>query len=691
TALSGVGAGEPSPLPELAVQYGKFAAWQRRQLSAARLEPELAWWRQELAGMPPALDLLPDHPRPAALGTRGAEHRFGIGGEALAGLTRLARQQGATLFMTLLAGFTTLLHRATGQDDLAVATPVAGRTRVETEPLIGLFVNTLVLRARLEGDPTFVTLLGRLRETTLAAFAHQEVTFERLVEELMPERDLSRPPLAQVMLAVQNAPAGALALPGLSLRTVPLATGTSKLELTVDLTETMAGLEGRIEYNTDLFDATTAARLLACFSALLQGATENPELALSALPMLGEAERQQIALEWSDTAHGPGDELAGDELCVHQLIATQAERRPDAVAVSCGDASLTYGELNRRAEKLAGWLRRRGVGPETRVAILLERSPAMVVAVLGILKAGGAYVPLDPAHPVERREWILGDAGVAAVVQGGADLSFPQILWVAEAPRRMTSGQVEAQSTPGNLAYVIYTSGSTGTPKGVEVVHRSLMSLLRAMSAWPGICTDDRWLAVSTLSFDIAGIDLFLPLLHGASVILAPRETASDAAQLSALIERSEATVMQATPVTWQLLVNGGGAGLERLVAWTGGEALSPALAAALRGKVRALWNLYGPTEATVYATGVRVDIADGGPVTIGRPVGNTRVLLLGRSAEMVPLGAAGELCIGGAGVARGYLNRPELTAERFVPDPLGAPGSRLYRTGDLARFRPAG
>src|SRR6185369_1299384 len=263
TALSGVGAGEPSPLPELAVQYGKFAAWQRRQLSAARLEPELAWWRQELAGMPPALDLLPDHPRPAALGTRGAEHRFGIGGEALAGLTRLARQQGATLFMTLLAGFTTLLHRATGQDDLAVATPVAGRTRVETEPLIGLFVNTLVLRARLEGDPTFVTLLGRLRETTLAAFAHQEVPFERLVEELMPERDLSRPPLAQVMLAVQNAPAGALALPGLSLRTVPLATGTSKLELTVDLTETMAGLEGRIEYNTDLFDATTAARLLA--------------------------------------------------------------------------------------------------------------------------------------------------------------------------------------------------------------------------------------------------------------------------------------------------------------------------------------------------------------------------------------------------------------------------------------------
>ncbi len=406
-------AGAPSPLPELSTQYAGFAAWQRRHLSGEYLESELAWWREQLAGMPPALELPADRPRPAVFSGRGAEHTFTIAAASLAGLTAFSRRHGATLFMTVLAGFLGLLQRSTGEDDLAVGTPVAGRTRLGIEPLIGLFVNTLVMRSDLAGDPETLTLLDRVRETTLSAWAHQEVPFERLVEELAPERDLSRSPLVQVLFVLQNAPLDPLELPGLELEAAPVPAGTAKFDLTCTLVETTRGLEGSLEYSRDLYDGTTVERLAAHFTRLLAAAVAAPRQRLSELPLLSAAELHQATREWSDTSNAQGD---WEGLCVAELLAAQAARTPGGTAFTCGEESLTHAELHRRANRLAHRLRRMGVGPEARVGILLERSVEMVVALLAILKAGGAYVPLDPGFPVERLAWMAADARLAVLL-----------------------------------------------------------------------------------------------------------------------------------------------------------------------------------------------------------------------------------------------------------------------------------
>jgi amino acid adenylation domain-containing protein len=686
--------GQPSPLRELPIQYADFALWQRDWLQGEVLEAQLAYWRQQLGGSLPVLELPTDRPRPAVQTYRGAKQSLLLPKTLMEALQALSRREGVTLFMTLLAAFQTLLHRYTGQDDLLVGSPIAGRTRIELEGLIGFFVNTLVLRTDMSGNPTFRELLGRVREVALGAYAHQDLPFEKLVEELQPARDLSHSPLFQVMFILQNVPRAALELAGLTLTPVEVDSGTAKFELTLSMAESADGLRGVWEYNTDLFEAATICRLAGHFQTLLEGIVTDPAQRLSALPLLTDVERQQLLVGWNATqAEYP------QETCLHELIEAQVERTPDAVAVVFDGESLTYRELNARANRLAHYLRRRGVGPEVLVGISLERSLEMVVGLLGILKAGGAYMPLDPAYPPARLAFMLEDSqapvlltqqrSVEGLLAPQAQVVCTDADWAAiarEPEENPANGTAAAQ-----LAYVIYTSGSTGQPKGVQIPHRAVVNFLRSMCQQPGLTAQDTLLAVTTLSFDIAALELFLPLSVGARVVLVSRAVATDGRQLLQTLADTKATVMQATPATWHLLLEAGWAGSPQLTVLCGGEALPRELAQQLLARAAAVWNLYGPTETTIWSAVAKVEPGDG-PVPIGRPIANTQFYLLDRHLQLVPIGVPGELHIGGAGVAQGYLNRPELTAERFIVDPFSdEPTARLYRTGDLARYRPDG
>jgi amino acid adenylation domain-containing protein len=689
--------GRPSPLPALPVQYADVALWQRRRLAGEAAAADLAWWRDRLAGAPPALDLPTDRPRPAVPSLRGEVATADLPDGLAAAVSALARREGATPFMVLLAAFQALLARWTGQDDLTVGSPIAGRRHAEVEGLIGPFLNLLVLRADQGDDPAFRDALGRVRRTALGAYAHQDLPFERLVEELRPERDLGRSPLFQVLFALQNAPAAPVELPGLSLFSREVATGTAKFDWTLVVGESEGGTTASLEFATDLFDRTTAERVLRHFRTLLKGAVADPGRRLSRLPLLDEAERGQILSEWNDTA------APLPEVCLHELFKAWTDRSPDAVALEHGGERLTYAGLAARVSRLARRLRASGVGPEVRVALLFERSADMVAALLGVLAAGGAYVPLDPGHPVARLRLILEDSGAAVLLAGdglppdlvGAlteGLPELEVLSLAAGGREEGScGFARPLAVPDNLAYVLYTSGSTGRPKGVGVPHRAMVNFLTSMARQPGLGSADRLLAVTTLSFDIAGLELLLPLATGATVVIAGREEASDGALLAAALERSAATVLQATPSTWRMLFDAGWTGRPGLTALCGGEVLPADLADRLTAATARVVNLYGPTETTVWSTLAEVRPGASAPA-IGRPIANTRVHVVDRRLEPVPPGASGELWIGGPGVARGYLGRPDLTAERFVPDPFAAePGARAYRTGDLARFRPDG
>jgi len=659
-----------SPLPELAVQYADYAVAERQWLDGEALAPQLGYWRRQLAGLPGLLELPADRPRPEVQTFRGGRQHFAFPADTVAALRDLGQAEKATPFMTMLAGFTALLHRYGGREDIPVGTPIANRDRVETEGLIGFFVNTLVLRCDLSGDPDFRQLLARVRETTLQAFAHPDLPFERLVEELQPDRDLAHTPLFQVLFAFQSLRAEGQAASDLRLEHLAVETGKSLFDLTINLEETPARIAGSFEYNLDLFDPVRMRRMAAHLETLLGGIAGDPRRRLSDLPLLSEAERHQALSEWSDSAAAYPRQAR-----VHELIAAQAARTPEAVAVSCGDRRLTYRELDERAGRLAARLARLGVGFESRVGVCLERSPEMLIALLGVWKAGAAYVPMDPFYPEERLAWMREDGGLTLLltdVESGED------------------GLLPVSGGPETLAYVIYTSGSTGRPKGVEVSHGALVSFLESMRGKPGLGADDVLLAVTSLSFDIAGLELFLPLLVGARVELADRETAGDGRRLLDLLRASGATVMQATPVTWHMLIEAGWHGGEGLVVLCGGEALPDRLAAGLCERSDAVWNLYGPTETTVWSAARRV--RPGERVAIGPPIANTGLYLLDARLRPVPLGIPGELWIGGDGLARGYRNRPDLTAERFLPDPFAErPGARLYRTGDLARFRADG
>ncbi|HEX4963095.1 MAG TPA: non-ribosomal peptide synthase/polyketide synthase, partial [Thermoanaerobaculia bacterium] len=663
--------GEPSPLPELPVQYADFALWQRRWLQGEVLESQLAYWRERLAGAP-VTELPTDRPRPAVQSFRGATCSMKFPAEGSAAVAAFAREHGASLFMVLLGAFQVLVHRYTGLEDVVVGTPIANRTRRELEGLIGFFINSLVMRTDLAGDPGATELLARVRETALGSYSHQDLPFEYLVEKLQPQRDLSRNPLFQLMFNLLDAPARGVEPEGLRLTRLNLEAEISLFDLQVYVRDTGDGLATVWEYSTDLFDAATIERLAGHYKVVLQGLVSHPDTRLSELPLLTALEQRQLLVDWNATRRTmPGR-------CVQEGIAAQAARTPEAVAVVCGGESLTYGELDRRANALAHHLRRLGVGPEVRVGIALERSLDMVVSLLAVLKAGGAYVPLDPFYPAERLAFMQEDAGLKVLLSRE---TLPAAVKSAEPPESGVGLQ--------NLAYVIYTSGSTGRPKGVQISHGALTNFLAAMAETLSPASADTLLAITSLSFDIAGLDVYLPLLVGGRVVLASREDAIDGCRLQALIAESGATMLQATPATWRLLLESGWQGEESLKALSGGEALSPVLAASLLPRVASLWNLYGPTETTIYST--IQEIIGTGSVLIGGPLANTEAYVVDRRGNPTPVGVPGELLLGGAGVARGYLGRPDLTAEKFVPNPFGEVGSRLYRTGDLARFRVDG
>ncbi len=693
--------GQASPLAPLPIQYADYALWQRSYLSGATLEELLGYWRQQLAGMPMVLEVPTDRRRPAVQRFRGAWRHFEVDAAVSEALQALARQAGVTLFMTLLAAFKVLLYRYTGQDDVVVGTPIANRTRREIEGLIGFFVNTLVLRTPLGGDPSVRALLRRVRTVTLGAYAHQDLPFERLVEALQPERSLSHSPLFQVVFTLQNLPTSAQdgRSPEHAAGTRRAASepspdaagiGTAKFDLSLAMQETGRGLEGTFEYSTDLFDHATITRMIGHFQTLLAGIVADPDQRLSALPLLTAAERRTLLVDWNDTQ---GDVA---HACIHHLFEAQARQTPDALAVVYEDASLTYGALDRRSTQLGHYLRTLGVGPERLVGLCLERSPEMVVAVLGVLKAGGAYVPLDPAYPAERLRFMLEDAGVGVLLtQEALAERLPdhtaRVVYleqvqaeIARQPLEPVEGGADGQT----LAYVIYTSGSTGTPKGVMVAHRGLCSLAASQRRVIGLGPSDRTLQFSSLSYDIWMWDFLLAVGAGATLCLAPEAARSGGEALLALIRRQALTAITLLPSVLATVPAAEVASLQTVIV---GAEVCPAELVDRWGARYRFFNGYGPTEASVTATMARCLPGTDRP-SIGRPFVDVRVYVLDAWQRPVPVGVPGEVYLGGAGLARGYLRRPGLTAERFVPDGLsGVPGARLYRTGDRARYLPDG
>ncbi|NIR48174.1 amino acid adenylation domain-containing protein [candidate division KSB1 bacterium] len=685
--------GRSHSLPELPIQYADFAVWQREWLKGEVLETQLSYWKQHLGGSLPILQLPTDRPRPSVQTFPGAVESLELPKSLTAALTKLSNQEGKTLFMTLLAAFKILLYRYSGQEDIIVGSPIAGRNRAEIEGLIGCFVNTMVMRTDMSGNPTFRQLLSQVQDVAMGAYAHQELPFEKLVEEVQPERDLSTSPLFQVMFVLQNAPLPGFELSDFTLTPLVSTQKPSRFDLTLYMGERDERLLGAVEYNTDLFDGSTIKRMVGHFETLLESIIANPDLCIADLPILKKEEQHQLVAEWNATQRQyPKDK------CFQQLFEAQVERTPETSAVVMGKDELSYGELNRRANRLAHYLRKLGIGPDVLVGIYVERSLEMVIGLLGIMKAGGAYVPLDPSYPKERIGYILKDAQVSVLVtQKQLVRVLPEhkaeVICLdsdgAEICKESASNPVSG-SDCANLAYVIYTSGSTGKPKGVGIQHQTLVNFLYSMSKEPGLTQEDVLLAVTTLSFDIAGLELYLPLMVGGRVVLASGEVASDGGRLSEMLTLSGATVMQATPATWRLLLDSGWSGHDKLKILCGGEALPRELANRLLECGASLWNMYGPTETTIWSAVCHIE-SKGGIVPVGPAIANTQIYLLDRNLRSVPVGVYGELYIGGDGLARGYLNRPELTAEKFIPNPFSKDGARMYRTGDLARRLPNG
>ncbi|MET0397696.1 MAG: amino acid adenylation domain-containing protein, partial [Longimicrobiaceae bacterium] len=684
--------GRPSPLAEPELQYADYAVWQRSAVSAEALDGQLAWWKERLAGAPPLLELPTDLPRGPAAGAPADSLPLEVPAATAEGLRRLAREEEATPFMVLLAAWQLLLSRYAGQDDVVVGSPIAGRTRVELEGLIGFFANTLALRTDLSGDPTFRELVGRVRGSLLAAYAHQDVPFERLVEELRVERSLTHAPLFQAMFAMQDAdPAdAALRLGAAVAEPLEPAGAAAKFDLTLSLSGGGGALGGGLTFRADLWERATAARMLEHLGALLAQAAADPGRRISHMQLAGPAEREQVVRGWNRTAR---DHPAG--CLVHGMVAAQAARTPDAVAVVHGARSLTYAELIGAANRLAHALRRRGVGPEVRVGVCLERTPEMLVALLGVLGAGGAYVPLDPAHPADRLAWVLEDAGARVLLT--QERWAERFAGFAGAALRLDADRAglereppeapESGAAPENLAYVVYTSGSTGRPKGVGVEHRSVAALLHWLAG--EVRPEERAvvLASTSLAFDVSVAEIFDTLCGGGRLVLVdsaldlPAAARTDDVRLAYMVPGAAAELLHAGAIP---------PGLRALA--LAGEALPAALARGLyEAGVGRVVNLYGPTEATVYATSSVVE-PGAARVAIGRPAANARAYVLDARLEPAPIGLAGELYLAGRGVARGYPGRPGLTAERFLPDAFAEePGARMYRTGDRVRWLATG
>ena len=683
---------QPSPLPDLAVQYADFAVWQRRWLQGPVLDQQVSYWKKQLEGAPALLELPTDRPRPAQQLYHGGVARAELPTSLVLSLRELSRSSGATLFMTLLAAFQVLMRRYTGCEDIMIGSPISGRDLPEVENLIGFFVNTLVLRGDLSGNPDFRTLVQRTRKTALDAYTHQEVPFEKVVEVLRPERDMSHSPLFQVMLVFQNAANDAGWLDDLEILGEPISTGASVFDLTLFVREMGDELKLGVEYSTDLFDGSRINRMLGHYQRLLEAIVAEPGRPVADLPLLTEPEQKQILFDWNETYLSfPQDKLLSD------LVEEQARRRPDETAVVFGGKQLTYRQLDERSNQLGHHLQKLGVGPDSLVAVCVERSLDMVVGLLGVLKAGGAYVPLDPRYPKDRLAFVLEDADAKVLLTQSSLLdSMPasqakMVQLDADWPTiaRESTAKPKSATNPEHLAYVIYTSGSTGLPKGVEIPHRAAVNFMASMQQKPGLKENDVLVAVTTISFDIAGLELFLPLVTGARVVVLSRDEAADGYVLAQQLQVHQATILQATPATWRMLLETKWAGDRKLKMLCGGEPLPRDLADELLAKGGELWNMYGPTETTIWSSCSLVERGDA-PITIGLPIANTQLYILDPQLQPVPVGVPGELHIGGKGLARGYHHRAELTAQKFIADPFSKDG-RLYKTGDLARFLPDG
>nr|WP_279636949.1 non-ribosomal peptide synthetase [Corallococcus llansteffanensis] len=691
--------GQPSPLPPLPVQYADFAVWQRTWLQGDVLDAQLGWWKQQLAGAPQALALPTDKPRPPQRSAAGATIPVRLPPALSDAVEALAQQEGATPFMVLLAAFQTLLHRSSGQEDLLVGTSIAGRRHAETEGLIGFFVNTLVLRARFDARPSFRQLLAQVRASTLGAYEHQDIPFERLVEVLQPSRDLSRTPLIQALFVLQNTPDTEVRLPELTLRPVDVELTTTKFDLDLSLGRTPSGFEGALSYSTDLFEAATARRLTEHLVQLLEGAVATPDAPVETLPLLTADERQWVLEEWSgETGDFPADPP------FHTRFEQQVTRTPKAPAVVMGDTTVSFHQLNVRANQLAHYLRTLGVGPEVPVAFCMERSPEAIVALLGILKAGGAYVPLDPAAPATRKAFILENSGapVLLTTQALAETWQPTVRHLvrldAEARRieALSPGNPRTDVRPEHLAYIIYTSGSTGAPKGVMAQHRAVMNLHKALNdvLYPQAPQGMRVSLNAPFYFD-ASVPQMLTLLDGHCLCLVPESVRQEPEAMLAWLEQQRIDSMDGTPSQLKLLLDAGM--LERAhvpgTLFIGGEAMDEVTWRTLAGTTRTrAFNGYGPTEGTVCDTTWCIQGAPQQLPVIGRPLLNVSTFVLDANLNPVSVGVPGELFIGGEGVARGYRGRADLTAERFIPHPFSTePGARLYRTGDRARWRGDG
>jgi amino acid adenylation domain-containing protein len=681
--------GLPSPLPELPTQYADFSIWQKSPEQERELEKQLEYWKKQLTN-PTSLELPTDRPRQAVQTFNGAIEGFVIPATQTGKLKALSQQAGGTLFMILLAAVHILLQRYSGTNDIVTGSPIAGRNRTELEGLIGFFINTLVMRSDLSDNPIFLELFSRVRETALGAYSHQSLPFERLVETLLPDRDLSKNPFFQVMFALQNAPSADLQLEGLTSTSEKTLLESAKFDLTIELIERQDELHGRINYNTDLFDKTTIVRMAGHFQTLLENITTNPECAISELSLLTASERRQLLAEWNDTAT-----KYPDGVCAYTLFEAHAEQSPDAVAVISGDTRLRYDELNVRANQLAHHLISRGIGPKTLVGICLDRSPELPVAILGVQKAGAAYVPLDPSYPEARLAYMLDDAGApllltrASLLSGLPDFSG-ELLCMDNAGEQLdhqSTANPEPAATTDNLAYIIYTSGSTGEPKGVEVTHAGLTNLVCWHIRAYQLDTADRITHLSGLGFDASVWDLWPCLAAGAGLYLIPEELRRSPPRLWSWIAAQGITLsFMPTPLAEAALQEALPDGLALRVLLTGGDRLHGGLTdKALPFRVV---NHYGPTENTVVATCADVDLLTDGEPHIGKPIDNVHTYILDKQQQPVPVGIAGELYIGGNSLARGYHNQPALTAEKFIASPFSSdPAERLYRSGDRVRY----
>jgi amino acid adenylation domain-containing protein len=681
--------GKPCALLQLPIQYGDFSEWQHESFATETAQQQLGYWKRALEGAPPVMNLPLDRPRPAEQVFDGATHTSAVPGEIVERIRAVAARQQATPFMLFLAAFKALLYRYNGEPDLVVGLPVAGRNAVETEALIGFFVNSLAVRSHIDGNLKFVDFLAQIRETTLAAFAHADVQFEKVVEALQPERNLAYNPIFQVMCSSIKSAVGTRDFGNLKVFPYVIERSTAVLDLNVTLVEWLDGKWWiQIDYNSALFDATTIDRLQQHFRRLLEGIAGDPEQRIEDLPLLATAEKRELALDFNNTSAD-----FRRDLCLHQFFECQATRTPDAIAVICGHDQISYGEMNQRAERLAAQLCREGVGPDVPVGLCAERSINLLVGILAVLKAGGAYVPLDPEYPRERLSLMLKHSGCSLLL---APEKFKEKLASdttafldldGEWPIASVEPAEPKYPSRKNLAYILFTSGSTGTPKAVAVEHRNATNFLQWAQT---VFSPDELagtLCSTSMCFDLSIFEMFVPWSVGGTVFLAP-----NALSLPELPQAEKVTLINTVPSIMAELLRSGGVPDSVLTVNLAGEALPGPLVHELydRTRVKNVYNLYGPTEVTTYATYARLGKDD--VVTIGKPIANTQAYILDRNMKLVPRGGHGELYLGGAGLARGYFGHPSLTAERFLPDPFSAePGARLYRTGDLCRQRADG